>query len=216
MDIGTAWLALVMLSTPSGESRVARIVLVAARDIGYGSRMSAATATESSFNAGPLPPADVWLTVDVGLLGTPTGHGRVVGRVRVSRDGASAVALDATQLGEVRPLASDDRVPGLTCALLSGIETRVLHVGDRADVLARAFAAFLGDDASDAHAVLISIDRARDVAIFAFDAVARIADSGDIPLHGEIRVDHALRRIEGRAEGRGDRAQLAVSLRAVR
>ena len=173
------------------------------------------SATEYRFSGAPLSSGEIRLTLEGGMLGPPSGHQRVTGRVRLAENPPTVVDMHDAVIGGAR-LAPNGTLAELARDLFAAV-SGVFHVGDHADALAIAFASFVGGG-RDARAQLASIDPAGGLATFAFEGTAHVEHGGpaEIPVRGDITIDREVRRVEGRMSGRVEGTQLVVSLSAVR
>src|SRR5262249_48163644 len=136
---------------------------------------SVSSATEYTFAGAPLSSGEIRLTLEGGLLGPPSGHQRVTGRVRLAEHAPTAVDVHDAVIGAAR-LAPSGRLAVLARDLFASVSGS-FHVGDHADALARAFVSFVGGG-RDARARLASIDAGGGAATFAFEGTACVDRGG--------------------------------------
>jgi hypothetical protein len=153
---------------------------------------------------------------DVRLVfhGTVRGAGQERRLIRVGwAPGPATLQVLHERVDGARLSAPDGELIDAVRALYEVLRGAV-KVGDRVDALAEAYLGVIGPT-RDARAELVSIDDERDVAVFDFRATLPVAGA-DLPVEGQITVDHALSLIGGGVSGRAGDTHLIATLSAAR
>jgi hypothetical protein len=153
---------------------------------------------------------------DVRLVfqGSVRGTGQERRLVRVGwTSGPAIVQVLHESVNGARLSADDGELIDAVRALYEVLRGPV-KVGDRVDALAEAYLGVIGQP-RDARAELVSIDDERDVAVFDFHATLPVAGA-DIPVEGQITVDHALSLIGGGVSGHAGDTHLIATFSAAR